>query len=66
YLNIGAMGTVEVRHDRVLMPVDFLWMRLSDNKALPLNDPEAESIKATLSEFFVTPKSDTASRTARE
>jgi len=56
YLNIGAMGTVEVRHDRVLMPVDFLWMRLSDNKALPLNDPEAESIKATLSEFFVTPK----------
>jgi hypothetical protein len=56
YLNIGAMGTVEVRHDRVLMPVDFLWMRLSDNKALPLNNPEAESIKATLSEFFVTPK----------
>ena len=56
YLNIGAMGVVEVRYGRVLMPVDFLWIRLSDQKAFPLDDPEAESIKAKMSEFFVTPK----------
>jgi hypothetical protein len=56
YLNIGAMGTVQVRYGRILMPVDLLWLRLSDHKALPLNDPEAESVKAKLSEFFVSPK----------
>lgn len=55
YLNIGVMGTLDVRHGRVLMPVDFLWMKLSDNKALPLNDLQAESIDAKMKEFIVTP-----------
>lgn len=56
YVNIGLMGAFEVRHDRVLMPVDFMWIKLSDNKALPLNDPEAESIKAKMTETIVTPQ----------
>jgi len=56
YLNIGVMGTVEVRYSRVIMPVDFLWMSLSDNKALPINDAEAESIHSNMKEFIVTPK----------
>ena len=55
YLNIGVMGAFEVRHGRVLMPVDFLWMSLSDNHALQLDDPEAESIHANMKEFIVTP-----------
>ncbi len=55
-LNIGGMATVELGKGRVLMPVDFLWMRLSDNKALPLNDPEAESIDGKLTFLVITPK----------
>jgi hypothetical protein len=56
YLNIGLMGAFEVRHNRVLMPVDFMWMKLSDNKALPLNDVEAESVDAKMTESIITPK----------
>ena len=56
YLNLGAMGTFEVRHGRVIMPLDFIWMKLSDNKSLPLNDPEAESVDATMRETILTPK----------
>ena len=56
YLNIGAMGVVETRYNRVIMPVDFLWMKLSDNKSLPVNDPEAPSIKAQMTETMLTPK----------
>jgi hypothetical protein len=56
YLNIGAMGDVDVRYNRVIIPVDVLWMKLSDNKALPLDDPEAESIKAKMNETVLTPK----------
>jgi hypothetical protein len=56
YLNIGAMGVVETRYNRVIMPLDFMWMKLSDNKSLPLNELGAESIKAKMTETMVTPK----------
>ena len=26
YLNLGAMGVFETRYNRVIMPVDFMWM----------------------------------------
>jgi hypothetical protein len=55
YLNIGLMGQFEVRHNRVVMPLDFMWMKLSDEKGLPI-DQEAESIKATMNETMITPK----------
>ncbi len=55
YLNIGLMGQFEVRHNRVVMRLDFMWMKLSDEKALPI-DQEAESIKATINETMITPK----------
>jgi len=55
YFNIGAMGVVETRYNRVIMPLDFMWMKLSDNKALPLNDVTA-SIKAKMTETMLTPK----------
>jgi hypothetical protein len=55
YLNIGAMGDVEVRYNRVIVPLDFIWMKLSDNKALPVNDV-AQSIKAKMTETLLTPK----------
>jgi opacity protein-like surface antigen len=55
YLNIGAMGVFEARYKRVIMPVDFMWMKLSDNKALPVNEV-AKSIKAKMTETLLTPK----------
>jgi hypothetical protein len=55
YVNIGAMGVVETRYKRVLMPVDFMWMKLSDNKALPIQ-VVAISIKAKMTETMLTPK----------
>jgi hypothetical protein len=55
YFNIGVMGAVEVRYSRVIMPVDFMWMKLSDNKALPLTDVTA-SVKAKMTETMLTPK----------
>jgi len=55
YLNIGAMGVVEVRYNRVILPLDFIWMKLSDNKALPVNDV-AQSVKAKMTETILTPK----------
>jgi hypothetical protein len=56
YLNIGAMGQLEVRYNRVIMPVDFLWMKLSDDKGVPLNDLGVESIKAKMTETILAPK----------
>ena len=56
YLNIGAMGVLETRYNRVLMPVDFMWMKLSDDKGLPLNDLGVQSIKAKMTETMLAPK----------
>lgn len=55
YLNIGAMATVEPRYNRIVMPFDFLWMKLSDNKSLPFNEV-ATSIKVKMTETLVTQK----------
>ena len=56
YFNIGAMGVVEVRYNRVIMPLDFMWMKLSDDKALPLNDVGFQSVKAKMTETMLAPK----------
>ena len=53
--DIGAMGVMEARYKRVLMPVDFMWIKLSDDKALPIQ-VIALSIKAKMTETMLTPK----------
>jgi len=55
YLNIGAMGVFEARYNRVIMPVDFMWMKLSDEKGVPITD-DVDSVKATMRETMLTPK----------
>jgi hypothetical protein len=54
YFNIEAMGVVEARYNRIIMPLDFMWMKLSDDKALPLN-VVAESINAKITENMLAP-----------
>jgi hypothetical protein len=56
YFNIGAMGVVDVRYTRVIMPLDFMWMKLSDDKALSLNDVGVQSVKAKMTETMLAPK----------
>jgi hypothetical protein len=55
YLNIGAMAAVEPRYNRIVMPFDFLWMKLSDQKSLPF-DKFATSVKTEMTETLITQK----------
>jgi hypothetical protein len=55
YLNIGLMGQLEVRKKRVLLVTDFMWMKLSDEKAIPLNDVGFQSVDSKVNQFLVTP-----------
>jgi hypothetical protein len=55
YVNLGAMIAVEPRYKRVLFPVDFMWIKLSDDKALPIQIVSV-SIKAKLQQSILTPK----------
>jgi len=56
YANIGAMGVVETRYNRIIMPFDFMWMKLSDDRGLPLNELGVQSIKVKMTETMLTPK----------
>src|SRR2546421_1416484 len=31
----GVMGAVEARHKRLVVPIDMMWIRLEDDKAVP-------------------------------
>ena len=56
YLNIGLMAELEARKGRVPLATDILWMKLSDDKALPVNEPGITSIKFKVDEFLLTPE----------
>jgi hypothetical protein len=55
HFRFGLMAVVEARHDRWVTPVDFVWVRLGEDKALPFpNEAITADVKA--SEFIMTPK----------
>jgi outer membrane protein OmpA-like peptidoglycan-associated protein len=47
---------VEADKGRFVMPIDFLWMKLGVNDALPLNDFEQTYVDTRLTESIFTPK----------
>jgi hypothetical protein len=53
----GLMGAVEARRNRLLIPIDMMWIRLEDDKALPF-PPSLTAVSATIkaTEFILTPK----------
>jgi len=51
----GIMGVVEPRYKRILLPLDIMWVRLEDDKALPLT-PNGTVAKLKGSEFILTQK----------
>jgi hypothetical protein len=55
YLNFGLMGAVEARYNRIVIPVDFMWMKLSDDKASPF-EIGPTSVKVKVNEDILTPK----------
>lgn len=55
YFNFGLMAQAEVRYNRIVMPVDFMWVKLSDEKGLAF-DAGATSVKAKFNEDILTPK----------
>jgi hypothetical protein len=57
HFNIGLMGAVEARKKRFVAPVDYMWIKLSDDKAFPgVGDLGADSIKAKMTSSILTPK----------
>jgi hypothetical protein len=55
YLNIGLMFAVEPRYNRIVMPFDFMWMKLSDDKALPF-EVGPTSVKAKITQVMLAQK----------
>src|SRR6516164_5162200 len=55
YFNFGLMGAVETRYNRVIIPVDFMWVQLKDSKGIPVTD-DVQSVHAKINEDILTPK----------
>jgi hypothetical protein len=56
HFRFGLMGAVEARHKRLLLPLDMMWVRLGDDKALPFPNLGASTAEITGSLFILTPK----------
>jgi len=56
HFRFGLMGVVEARYKRLVLPLDLVWVRLQDNKALPIADLMVTAAKLKGSEFILTPK----------
>jgi hypothetical protein len=55
YFNLGLMFALEPRYNRIVMPFDFMWMKLSDDKALPF-EVGPTSVKVEIKEIMLTQK----------
>jgi hypothetical protein len=57
YVNFGIMGAADIRYNRILMPVDFMWVKLTDDKGLPIGQAVGvTSVHMKLNEDILTPK----------
>jgi hypothetical protein len=52
----GLMGALEASHKRLAITGDMLWVRLKDDKAVPLPGLLATSATMKATEFFLAPK----------
>lgn len=53
HLDIGLMGATELSRKRLLLPVDLLWIRLSDSHALPFTGVSAVSADLRVGQFVL-------------
>lgn len=52
----GLMGAVEARRKRLLLPLDMVWVRIGDDKALPFPNLMATTAEMKGSQFILSPK----------
>jgi hypothetical protein len=55
HFNMGLMGTTSVRKNHFVMPVDLMWIRLTDNHSLPENPVGFTNIDFRAGQFLLTP-----------
>jgi hypothetical protein len=55
HFRFGLLGLVDTSYKRVVMPLDIVWLRLGDDRALPLS-PTGTVANAKLDIFILTPK----------
>jgi len=56
HFRFGLMGLVEADHKRIVLPLDIVWARFGDDKALPLPDVIATTADVKVDMFILTPK----------
>ena len=56
HFRFGLMGTAEANRKRFVVTGDLLWVRLEDDKSVPLPGLGATSANMKATEFFLTPK----------
>lgn len=56
HFRFGLMAMVEARYKRLVLPLDIVWVRLEDDKALPAPGLGAITANVKASEFILTPK----------
>lgn len=54
-VNLGIMGAVDARYNRIVIPVDFMWVKLTDERGLPIGQGTT-SLHVKLNEDIFTPK----------
>jgi hypothetical protein len=55
HFRFGLLGLVDTRYKRVVLPVDMIWLRLGDDRALPLT-PNGTVANVKLDMFILAPK----------
>jgi hypothetical protein len=56
HFNFGLMGTSDVRRNRLILPTDMMWIRLSDDHGVPENEYGVTKIDFRAGQFLLTPK----------
>ena len=54
-LDLGLMAVTELRYKKFLLPVDLMWIKISDDRALPFNRVSVTA-KAKAQNFFIGPE----------
>ena len=52
YFNIGTMGLVEANKNRVVMPIDFIWIKLKDNKPIQFDEDATPNAPLDIAALF--------------
>ena len=56
HFRFGIMGLIEPSYKRIVMPLDLMWIRLGDNRAIPSPELEENTANIKGGEFILTPK----------